>query len=40
MVRAAGCFRELAEAGVAEVMIRLPDPAPLERAAAVIADCR
>jgi F420-dependent oxidoreductase-like protein len=35
-----GRFRELAEAGVSEVMIRLPDltdPAPLERMARVIA---
>ncbi len=43
MVRAAGHFRELAEAGVAEVMIRLADltdPGPLERAAAVIAAFR
>jgi alkanesulfonate monooxygenase SsuD/methylene tetrahydromethanopterin reductase-like flavin-dependent oxidoreductase (luciferase family) len=38
-----GRCRELAEAGVAEVMIRLPDltdAAPLERAAAVIAAFR
>lgn len=38
-----GRFRELAEAGVAEVMIRLPDltdAAPLERAAEVIAAFR
>jgi F420-dependent oxidoreductase-like protein len=38
-----GRFRELAEAGVAEVMVRLPDltdPAPLERMAKVIAAFR
>jgi F420-dependent oxidoreductase-like protein len=38
-----GRFRELAEAGAAEVMIRLPDltdPAPLERMAKVIAAFR
>ncbi|HEY6749521.1 MAG TPA: TIGR03560 family F420-dependent LLM class oxidoreductase [Mycobacteriales bacterium] len=38
-----GRFRELAEAGAREVMIRLPgltDPAPLEQAAAVIAAFR
>ena len=38
-----GRFRELAEAGVTEAMVRLPDltdPAPLERMAAVIAAFR
>jgi hypothetical protein len=38
-----GRFRELAEAGVAEVMVRLPDltdAAPLERMARVIAAFR
>jgi hypothetical protein len=38
-----GRFRELAEAGVAEVMVRLPDltdPSPLERVAKVIAAFR
>ena len=38
-----GRFRELAEAGVAEVMVALPDlvdPAPIERMAAVIAAFR
>ncbi len=38
-----GRFRELAEAGVAEVMLRLPDltgPEPFERMAKVIAAFR
>jgi hypothetical protein len=38
-----GRFRELAEAGVSEIVVRLPDlldPAPLDRFGAVIAAFR